>query len=127
MALIIDLKAGERVVIGEALITNTGPRARLSIQGDVPILREKDILRPEEADTPCKKLYLALVLMYVSRDPAASEATYRDLARQIEEAAPSTGPFLRAINEKITSGGYFRALKEAKKLIQHEAKLISHA
>ena len=44
MALIIDLKPSERVIIGTALITNDDTRTRLHIEGDAPILREKDIL-----------------------------------------------------------------------------------
>ncbi|MCP5365745.1 MAG: flagellar biosynthesis repressor FlbT [Hyphomicrobiales bacterium] len=126
MALVIDLKPGERLIIGEALITNDGSRAKLSVQGDAPILREKDIVRPEDADTPCKQLYLSIQLMYVTGDPARVQDTYFAIARQIQEAAPSTAPLILAINEKIIDGAYFKALKEAKKLIHHEAKLISH-
>lgn len=127
MALIIDLKPGERVVVGQALITNDGPRARLAIEGDVAILREKDILRPEEALTACKQLYLAVQLMYVDRDPGRLHDEYFALARKIQEAAPSTAPFLLRINEKIIGGSYYQALKEAKKLINYEAKLIIDA
>ena len=58
MALIIDLKPSERIIIGDALITNDTARTRLHIEGDAPILREKDILRPDEADSPSKKIYL---------------------------------------------------------------------
>jgi len=126
MALVIDLKPGERLIIGEALITNDGSRAKLSVQGDAPILREKDILRSGDADTACKQLYLSIQLMYVTGDPARVQDTYFALARQIQDAAPSTVPLVLAINEKIIDGAYFKALKEAKKLIEHEAKLISH-
>ncbi|MDG4575714.1 MAG: flagellar biosynthesis repressor FlbT [Defluviicoccus sp.] len=127
MALSIDLKPGERIIIGEALITNTGARAKFSIQGDVPILREKDILKPDEADTPCKQLYLAVQLMYITRDSAELRATYFDLTREILEAAPSMRPCLLAINDKIIGGSYFQALKEARKLIQQEARLLACA
>jgi flagellar protein FlbT len=127
MALLIDLKPGERVIIGQALVTNDGPRTRLVIQGDAPILREKDILRSEDADTPCKRLYLNVQLMYVDQEPARFHAGYFDLSRQVQEAAPSTAPYLLRINEKIISGSYYQALKEAKKLVHYEARLLSDA
>ena len=69
MALKVELKPHERIIIGSCVITNTDQRARLLIDGDnVPILREKDILTPETADTPAKLVYLAVQLMYISPD-----------------------------------------------------------
>ena len=50
MALKVELKPHERIIIGACVITNTDQRARLLIDGDnIPILREKDILTPETA------------------------------------------------------------------------------
>ena len=45
MPLKIELKPHESIIIGEALITNDGERTRFYIEGNVPILREKFILR----------------------------------------------------------------------------------
>lgn len=127
MALVLDLKPGERVIIGETLITNDRQRTRLHIEGSAPILREKDIIRPEEADTPCKTLYLTLQYMYVDRDPSRFHDGYFALARQIQDAAPSTAPLLLDINQNIIGGSYYKALKEAKRLIKYEAELIADA
>ncbi len=126
MALVLDLKPGERVLIGEALITNEQQRSRLHIEGKVPILREKDILLPAQATSPCQKLYLTLQLMYMDRDPAKLHEPYFDLVRQIIDAAPSTTPYLLDINEKVIGGSYYQALKEARKLIKYEAELMAH-
>lgn len=127
MALIIDLRPGERVIIGGAVVTNDNQRTRLHIAGDVAILREKDILRPEDAVTPCQKLYLAIQLIYLGGDPATLHQTYFDLAREIQNAAPSTGPLILDINRNIIAGSYYKALKQAKRLVQYEAELMSHA
>ena len=70
MALKVELKPNERIIIGNCVITNTDQRARLLIDGDkIPILREKDILTPATADTPAKLVYLAVQLMYISPNP----------------------------------------------------------
>src|SRR3978361_2561938 len=77
MALKVELKPHERIIIGACVITNTDQRARLLIDGDnIPILREKDILTPETADTPAKLVYLAVQLMYMSPDPQVNTRTY---------------------------------------------------
>ena len=69
MALKVELKPGERILIGDCVVTNSDQRTRLLIEGAAPILREKDIMTPERADSPAKRIYLAVQLMYTSRDP----------------------------------------------------------
>ena len=58
MALKVELKPGERLIIGDCVITNADQRTRLVIDGQAPILREKDILTAKSADTPAKRIYL---------------------------------------------------------------------
>ena len=127
MALVIDLKPGERLLVGEAIITNDRQRTRLTIEGDAPILREKDFLRPDDADTPCKRLYVMIQLMYVGREPQRLYDDYFALAREIQDAAPSTTPLILSINESIIGGAYFKALKHTKRLIRYEEELIANA
>ncbi len=124
MALKVELKPHERIIVGNCVITNTDQRARLLIDGEnVPILRERDILTPETADTPAKLVYLAVQLMYISPDPQTQHATYFNLVREIMTAVPSSWPIIEGINNNIMSGELYRALKEARKLIAYEAKL----
>ena len=83
MALKVELKPHERIIIGSCVITNTDQRARLLIDGEkIPILREKDILTPETADTPAKLIYLAVQLMYISPEPEVNHGTYFNLLRE---------------------------------------------
>ena len=124
MALIIDLKPSERVIIGNALITNDAARTRLHIEGSAPILREKDIMREDEADTPCKKIYFTVQLMYITPDPQKLHKTYFSLIHEIQNAAPSTSLFFAKINDHILNDEYYKALKEARNLMEHERELL---
>src|SRR5216683_2198387 len=75
MALKVELKPNERIIIGSCVVTNTDQRARLLIDGDrIPILREKDILTPETADTPAKLIYLEDKLIQRAKDLQAARA-----------------------------------------------------
>ena len=127
MALKVEIKPGERMIIGEAVVTNEGNRARLTIEGDAPILREKDILRPEDADSPCKKIYLMIQMMYLAADPRQHFELYFEMLKDIMEAAPSTMPQIDAINNEILTGAYYKALKRAKLLIAYEKELMDNA
>jgi len=127
MALKVELKPGERFILGECVITNADQRTRLVIEGEAPILREKDILTAPQANTPAKRLYLAIQLMYTARDPRAHHDVYFALMRDILQAAPSTWPYFESINNLILTGNLYKALKETKKLISYEQELIDHA
>jgi flagellar protein FlbT len=125
MALKVELKPHERIIIGSCVITNTDQRARILIDGDnIPILREKDILTPETADTPAKLIYLAVQLMYISPGADASHGTYFNLIRDLVTAVPSTWPLIEEINNQILSGDLYQALKEARKLVAYERQLL---
>ena len=127
MALKVELKPNERILIGEFVITNCNQRSWLVIDGASPILREKDILTAARADTPAKRIYLAVQLMYTSRDPRSHHEVYFALVRQIVQAAPSTWGYVENINNQILTGNLYKALKEAKKLIAYEEELLQHA
>ena len=128
MALKVELKPHEKIIIGSCVITNTEQRAKILIDGDrIPILREKDILTPPTADTPAKLLYLAVQLMYITQDPQKHHAVYFDLVRDLLAAMPSSIPAIQEINNHILSGDYYKALKESRKLIAHEAELLDQA
>jgi flagellar protein FlbT len=127
MALKVELKPGERIILGECVVTNSDQRTRLLVEGSAPILREKDIMTAERADTPAKRIYLAVQLMYTSNDPRGHHELYFALVRDIIQAAPSMWPMIESINNKILTGDLYKALKDAKKLIAYERGLLDHA
>jgi flagellar protein FlbT len=124
MALKVELKPGERILIGECVLTNGSQRARFVINGQVPVLREKDIITAEQANTPAKRIYLAVLLMYTARDPREHHDTYFALVRDLVQAAPSTLQHIEIINNQILTGEMYKALKQAKQLITYEQELI---
>ena len=126
MALKVELKPNERILIGESVITNCNQRSWLVIEGASPILREKDILTVEQADTPAKRIYLAVLLMYTSRDARQHHATYFTLVQELVRAAPSTMIHIEIINNHILTGNMYKALKQVQQLIEYERELLSN-
>jgi len=127
VALKIELKPDERVIVGDCVITNTGQRTRLVIDGTVPILRERDVMTLSRATSPAKRIYLTVQLMYTGKRPQDHHPLYLRLVRDIIKAAPSTRPFIDNINNQILTGDLYKALKEARKLIAYEKELLDHA
>ena len=127
MALKVELKPNERIIVGNAVIRNGEQRTRFFIEGEAPILREKDILTPATADTPAKKVYLAVQLMYLQNDLSSHNEIYFPLVRDFLGAAPSDMPLIADIKNRILSGDLYKALRSAKKLVAYEQDLIGHA
>lgn len=127
MGLKVELKPGERIILGESIVTNGDQRTRLVIEGEAPILREKDIMTSETADTPCKRVYLLVQLMYLSREPKNHHDAYFRLIKEIIAAAPSTSAYIDRINNQILTGNNYKALKESQALIEYEKELLANA
>jgi flagellar biosynthesis regulator FlbT len=65
----------ERLIVDGAVIRNGGKASVLFIENVIPILREKDIMGEKEADTPCKRIYFILQLMYIDEPTSSSTGT----------------------------------------------------
>jgi flagellar protein FlbT len=127
MALKVELKPGEKLLVGNCIITNSDQRTRLFIDGRAPILREKDILTTATADTPAKRIYLAVQLMYIEDDISTTTDEFFELVNEFIEAVPSSAEIVNQINNEILTGQLYKALKAAQRLIEYEQELISHA
>ena len=123
MALIVELKPFERIIIGESLITNSESRTTFLIEGEAPILREKDILTAETANTPVKRLYLCIQMMYLEKNIPKYQDLYMDFVRDLLINQPSFRPSIEAASKLILSGSLYHSLKEVRKLIKREEEL----
>jgi flagellar protein FlbT len=128
MSLRLVLKPHEKVILGGAVITNGPSTTTFSVENSVPILRERDILTEEQANTYCKKLYLIVQLMYLGSVPNVDLANlYGELVTDLLIAAPSTKDLISTVTGYILDGKYYQALKQAQQLIQYEEELLNHA
>lgn len=128
MSLTISLKPNEQAVIGGAVVCNDeDKRIRLTIKNKVTILRGKDVLKAEDVDTPCKRLYFSIQLMYIDRENIAEyHKVYWKDAEDIVRAAPSCFGAIEKMGKYVLAGEYYKALKSCKELIQHERKLLNN-
>jgi flagellar biosynthesis repressor protein FlbT len=126
MSLKITLKPYEKFIIGGAVIANGDSKSVFVVENDIPILRGKDIMSLAEANTPCKKIYFAVQLMYVDgKNMSEHHKTFWELVKDVAAAAPSRKPLLKEISENILDDKYYQALKLTKTLIEYEQEVTS--
>ncbi len=129
MALKLTLKPGEKFVVNGAVIVNGDRRGHLLIQNNVSILREKDVMQQADANTPVKRIYFAIQMLYL--DDNAQQQYYADFADRLEEfmAAVRDPDILEkcaSILQDVNGGRYYRALLTAKKMFAFERERLNY-
>jgi len=129
MPLKLSLKPGEKLVINGAVLTNGEKRACLIVQNKACLLREKDIMQPEEATTPARRIYLPIMMLYL--DPDGRDQYYDEFALRMTEfmGAIKNHDALAAcveISREVMSGSYYRALIQCRKLFEFERERLNY-
>ncbi|MDF3415195.1 flagellar biosynthesis repressor FlbT [Sulfitobacter sp. M57] len=127
--LVLKLSPKERVLINGAVIENGDRRSRLSIMTpDAHILRLRDAVHPEEANTPVRRACFAVQLV-LSGDKEPIKA-HHDLLRQVEDLSQvfqdaDSQRILAEAGTAIIAGQHYRALKALRTLISREDRLLA--
>lgn len=125
MPLTINLKPGEKLIVNGIVIQNAHHTAKLLVHNEAALLREKDILAEEAANTPARRIYFALQCQYLfpGRSDHYLPLIHRFL-REFGEAAPSTLPLVEKAEQEVAAGQLYHALKTAKQLIAREQEIM---
>jgi flagellar protein FlbT len=127
MALRLDLKPHEGFLINGALIRNGARRTDFLIETHCKFLRESEVIKESEADTPAKRLCVTLQILYLADDPTEAEELFIAQATEILRAAPAMAAHLMAIHDEITEKRYHRAIKRGRELVAYERELADAA
>jgi flagellar protein FlbT len=127
MPLRVELKPFERIIIGETVIINSGTRTSFLIDGEAPILREKDTVTAETANTPVKRLYFCVQMMYLKNDIPRYRNAYLGFIDDLRQAIPGSRDTIDTANNHVSAGALYKALKEIRKLMKVEEGLLMSA
>jgi flagellar protein FlbT len=130
MALKINIKPGERIVVNGAVITIAEGGNALILQNHAVFLRGKDIMQQDEATTPARKIYFYLMLMYLdAENQAAYYSTFMDFMNDLMKATTlrDVADSLMIIFRHVQRGDFYKALKVCKALVDFESELLRGA
>ena len=128
MPLKLSLKPGERFVLNGAVLANGDKRTSLVIQNKACLLREKDIMQPEDATTPARRIYFPIMMMYL--DPPAAAGFYDEFLMRMNEFMGVTRQpdVLRecvSTSREVMAGEYYKALTRCRRLLVYEQGLLA--
>src|ERR1700761_9598377 len=127
MPLKLSLKPHEKFVLNGAVVQNGDRRGVLLLQNKASVLREKDIMQAEEANSPSRRVYFAVMMMYLDEPGAARY--YDEFAHRMSEfmSAISNTDVLAdcvSISKYVMGREYYKALMSSRRLIEYEDERI---
>jgi flagellar protein FlbT len=125
----LSLKPGEKFVLNGAVVQNGDRRSVLVLQNKASVLREKDIMQPDDAQSPARRIYFPVMMMYLDEDNA--EKFYDEFVRRLTEfMGVITNPAILAecvnISKHCMAREYYRALMSCRKLIEYEDERLGN-
>ena len=128
MPLKLSLKPGERFVLNGAVVQNGDRRGVLVLQNKASVLREKDIMQPEEAVTPARRIYLPVMMMYL--DEASAHQYFEEFSKRLAEfmgaiSNPDVLADCVVVSKHVLAREYYKALMACRQLIEYESTRIA--
>ncbi|MEL7480986.1 MAG: flagellar biosynthesis repressor FlbT [Pseudomonadota bacterium] len=127
MPLKLTLKPGETFILNGAVVRNGDRRGVLLLENQARILREKDIMQPEEATTPVRRAYFAIMQMYLTgeSDGPPYDRTMRALSDLLAVVpAIDARDLIAEISGHVSAGQLYKGLSKCRKLIQFEDEAL---
>jgi flagellar biosynthesis repressor protein FlbT len=129
MPLKLSLKPGEKFVLNGAVVMNGDRRATLVLQNKASVLREKDIMQPEDVSSPARRIYFPVMMMYLegSRESAAyDEFVLRVTDFMTAIRNPDVLSDCVALSREVMAGEFYKALMRCRKLIAYEDERLGN-
>ena len=127
MPLKINVKPGEKFIVNGAVIAVGDKGASLVLQNEAAILLGKDIMQEEDANSPAKRIYFTILLMYLdSDDPGQYYGTFLELVEAFLDVTTFKEVRLSLLNlvQDVNEKRFYRALKTCKALIKYETEIL---
>jgi flagellar protein FlbT len=127
--LVLKLGPKERVLINGAVIENGDKRSRLSVlTAEANILRLRDAIHPDEANTPVRRVCYAAQLV-LSGDTSPEDARL-PLLRRIEELSqvftdPDSRARIAEASQALIEDRHYQCLKALRALLPREERLLA--
>ena len=129
MPLKLSLKPGEKFVLNGAVVQNGDRRGVLVLQNKASVLREKDIMQQEEANTPARRIYFPVMMMYLD-EPGAGRYYDEFVLRLTEFMSVIRNPDILAecvnISKLCMEREYYKSLMLCRKLIEYEDERLGN-
>jgi flagellar protein FlbT len=97
----------------------------LLIEGELPVVRERDYLPAEKATSTARQLYLVLQRAYLQDDFDSYRDEYFRLVGMHLSAQPTASPYIMEVNSMLGEKRLYAALRASRKVVQFDEGLLT--
>lgn len=119
MPLRLYIKPHERFLIGDALVENGHRSITLTMLTQTPVLRQKDILTPDQANTLPKQLqYITQCILLSAGTNSRERDAFEGAATAVIAAHPNSAECIAAARLHLQADRFYQALQCVRTLEQ---------
>ena len=128
--LVLELHAGEAIIVNGASF-RFRTRSRIELTTRARFLFGKQIMAPEHADSPARRIYFALQLAYIGTDDERARGLAQARATIADFRAATTSALAREVLDRmlaaVEADECYVALKLARRIIRHEDGVLGRS
>jgi len=128
--LVLELRQGDMMVVNGAPIRFRS-RTRIELTAHARFLFGRQIMPPQEADTPARRIYFSLQTAYIGDDAERVSGLEEARLRTEEFKQVTTSAMAVAILDQAMAcadaGRCYQALRLARRVVQHEDAVLGRA
>jgi|ERR1019366_5500159 flagellar protein FlbT len=128
--LVLELRPGEAMIINGALV-RFRTRSRIELVAKARFMFGKQIMTPEQADTPARRIYFALQTAYVGEEEERHDGLIAAHELIVAFKAATTSALAREILDRAEAAAAadncYLALKLTRRIINHEDTVLGRS
>src|SRR6202790_272778 len=128
--LVLELRPGEALIINGALV-RFRTRSRIELVAKARFMFGKQIMTPEQADTPARRIYFALQTAYVGEEEERHDGLVAAHELIVAFKAATTSALAREILDRAEAAAVadncYLALKLTRRIINHEDTVLGRS
>lgn len=129
MTLHITLREGEKMIVNGAVLRAVR-RMDFAVENHVAILRGTEVMTPEQATSPARRLYFACMMAYIDSERREEQQAHmlvllQDIMAVLESA--DARALCVSFARNVAFADYYRALGDCRKLIACEAAILARS
>ncbi len=128
--LVLEMRPGDFMIVNGAPIRFRS-KARIELAAHARFLFGKQIMGPDEANTPARRIYFALQTAYIGVEQERPAGLELARLRIAEFQASTTSPLAREILDRALQAAEeddcYKALKLVRRIMRHEEAVLGEA
>ncbi|WMT86217.1 flagellar biosynthesis repressor FlbT [Pelagibacterium sp. 26DY04] len=117
------IKPGEKIYIGRStLLIRADTTVTVYINGDQPVLKDREAIDPQTAVTPVDQLHLLLQDMYLHGQATHHMVRYRELTQIVEKQSADSANLVKTIERWLIEDNHYMAIRALARFTQHQKR-----